>query len=104
VAHKFFIDTVFEKGPKSWFLNARAIFQHAREFEEFKKQIKERYGDAISKKDIVILADPAGLLKTGPESIGRVFYDPRKKILVEVVRNPMDPNGILLAPVEPLRK
>lgn len=103
-AHKLFVDTVYEKGIKSLFLNIREGIQHDDEFEKFKKQMKSTYGDTVNPKDVKLLVNRGGLIAAGKETIGTIFYDPHTKMLVEVVADPMDPSKIGLVPLQPIGK
>ena len=101
-AHKVFVDTVYEKGIKSLFLNIKEGIVHGEEFDKFKKQMKDTYGDTVKVKDVQLLTNRDGLRTAGKEIIGNIFYDPDKKILVKVVANPYDPTKVMLEPLTPI--
>lgn len=103
-AHKLFVDTVYEKGAKPLFLKIKESFQHAGEFEKFTHDMKKTYGDKIKPNDVTMLTDEQGLLWAGRETIGTIFYDPHKKMLVKVVADPYDPTKIALEPIAPIVK
>jgi hypothetical protein len=99
-----FVDKVYEGGIKPLFLRVKESFQHEGEFKKFTHEMKKMYGDTINPKDVTMITDQQGLLRAGKETVGTIFYDPHKKILVRVIADPYDPTKIALEPIAPIVK